>query len=190
MQSDISGSGLAELIAHADEIAQVTKETFGELDAEQINWKPDEDRWSIGQCFDHLIKANESYYPTFEQIVRREKKTTLWERIPAMPGVWGNLLRKALEPGSANKMKAPAIFRPTSSLVDEYIVEGFIAGQERLAGYMKASAGIDVEKIIISSPVTGLITYSLIDAYRIIITHERRHLLQARRVLEIAGFPH
>jgi hypothetical protein len=27
------------------------------------------------------------------------------------------------------------------------------------------------------------------DGYRIIVTHERRHILQARRVMEAGGFP-
>jgi hypothetical protein len=55
--------------------------------------------------------------------------------------------------------------------------------------YMRATEDLDLEKIIISSPVTNLITYSLMDAYRIIITHEKRHLLQAIRVSEMDGFP-
>ena len=54
---------------------------------------------------------------------------------------------------------------------------------------MKATEDLDVEKIIISSPVTKLVTYSLMDAYRIIITHEQRHLLQAKKVSKTDGFP-
>ncbi|HYR77456.1 MAG TPA: hypothetical protein VEM96_16700 [Pyrinomonadaceae bacterium] len=54
---------------------------------------------------------------------------------------------------------------------------------------MKATEDLDLEKIIISSPVTKVITYSLMDAYRIIITQEKRHLLQAMRVSEMDGFP-
>ena len=54
---------------------------------------------------------------------------------------------------------------------------------------MKATKDLDLEKIKISSPVTNLITYSLMDAYRIIINHEKRHLLQATKVSEMDGFP-
>ena len=54
---------------------------------------------------------------------------------------------------------------------------------------MKATEDLDLEKIKISSPVSNLITYSLMDAYRIIITHEKRHFLQATRVAEMDGFP-
>ena len=53
---------------------------------------------------------------------------------------------------------------------------------------MKATENLDLDKIKISSPVTNLITYSLMDAYRIIVVHEKRHFLQAVRVSEMNGF--
>jgi hypothetical protein len=54
---------------------------------------------------------------------------------------------------------------------------------------MKATEHLDLEKIKMTSPVTRLITYSLMDAYRIIINHEKRHLLQAVSVSQMDGFP-
>jgi hypothetical protein len=189
MFQDLSASNLSELMDRADEVARDAKQTFGELNAEQINWKPDPEQWSVGQCFDHLIKSNQSYYLTLEKIVRREKKPTLWERIPSMPAVWGKLLIKSLDPNSQTRMKAPKIFKPTSSSIDEYVIGRFVEEQGRLIKYMKETSVLDVEKIIISSPVSGLITYSLLDCYRILITHERRHFLQAKRVTEAGAFP-
>ncbi len=60
---------------------------------------------------------------------------------------------------------------------------------ERLIRFMEATKEMDPERIIISSPVTGLITYSLMDTYRMLIGHERRHIRQATRVREMVGFP-
>jgi hypothetical protein len=37
--------------------------------------------------------------------------------------------------------------------------------------------------------VASFITYSLMDACRIIVTHEQNHFVQATRVLESPGFP-
>jgi sulfite reductase beta subunit-like hemoprotein len=48
---------------------------------------------------------------------------------------------------------------------------------------------LDLEKIVITSPVAAAITYSLMDAYRLIVVHEQRHFQQARRVTEEPGFP-
>lgn len=189
MYQEVSAGSLAGLIAQAKEIARHAEQEFGDLSVEQINWKPDRDQWSIGQCFDHLIKSNQAYYPTFEKVVRREKKSTFWERIPGMPAVWAKMLLNLLEPDSATKLKAPGIFKPTRSSIDEYIVGRFIEEQGKLISFMKETALPELEKIIVSSPVSGLITYSLIDCYRILITHERRHFHQAKRVMESNAFP-
>jgi hypothetical protein len=54
---------------------------------------------------------------------------------------------------------------------------------------MKATEHLDLGRIIISSPVTPVVTYSLLDAYRVIAVHEARHFQQAKRVTEESGFP-
>jgi hypothetical protein len=48
-----------------------------------------------------------------------------------------------------------------------------------------------VEKIVVTSPAVsaGFVTYSLLDAYRIIVVHEQRHFQQAKRVTDERGFP-
>jgi hypothetical protein len=37
--------------------------------------------------------------------------------------------------------------------------------------------------------MSALVIYSLIDACRIIVVHEQNHFVQARRVMELPGFP-
>jgi hypothetical protein len=39
------------------------------------------------------------------------------------------------------------------------------------------------------SPFVAFITYSVLDGCRLIVTHERRHFEQARRVTQEPGFP-
>ncbi|HKX27429.1 MAG TPA: DinB family protein [Blastocatellia bacterium] len=183
------GQQLSGLISDANAIAEETLASFGRLTEAQLNWQPGADRWSIAQCLDHLVTTNGSYAPVFEQVVRGEKKTRLLESLPWLPGLWGKLLIKAVSPESARKLKAPPSFQPSRSGIDGAIIRRFTDQQQRIIGYMKATEDLDLEKLIITSPVLNLITYSLMDAYRIIINHERRHLLQARRVLETEGFP-
>jgi hypothetical protein len=186
--SSHQGEQLSELISAASTIADEAITGFGGLTAQQLNWKPGADQWSVAQCFDHLMTANAAYFPTFEQILRGEKKTSFWEGLPWLPALWGRLLIKAVAPESARRLKAPKIFRPSSSSVDGAIVRRFVDQQNQVVRYMKAAGDLDVEKIKISSPVSNFITYSLMDAYRVIINHEKRHLLQAARVSAAGGF--
>jgi hypothetical protein len=46
-----------------------------------------------------------------------------------------------------------------------------------------------VARIIMVSPFVSFITYSVLDGCRLIVTHERRHLEQARRVTQAPEFP-
>jgi hypothetical protein len=180
---------LSELVAKANAILNEILADFSRLSEQQLNWKPDTNQWSIAQCFDHLVTANRAYFPIFETILKREKQNTFWESLPWLPAFWGKMLIKAVAPESARKLKAPTVFHPSSSRIDGAVIQRFIDQQNQVIGYLKATEGLDVEKVIISSPVTKFITYSLLDAYRIIINHERRHLNQASRVLERTGFP-
>jgi len=187
MRSDQSEQ-LAVLVSEAREIAENTQAGFADFTAQQLNWKPSADQWSIAQCFDHLMAANGAYFPIFEKVLSGKKENTFWESLPWLPAFWGNMLIKSLDPESTRKLKAPKIFHPSSSTVDGAIIRRFIDQQNQVIRYMKATENLDLNKIKISSPVTNLITYSLMDAYRIIVVHERRHFLQAVRVSEMDGF--
>ena len=86
-------------------------------------------------------------------------------------------------------MKAPKKFQPAQSDVSGSIVHDFVTQQGQLLEKIQATANLDLERIVITSPAANLITYSLMDAYRIIVVHERRHFQQAQRVTEQSGFP-
>jgi hypothetical protein len=180
---------ISGLIAGASVITDEVRRDFGSLSVQQLNWKPSSDRWSIAQCIDHLETTNKAYFPIFEKIVNGGKKNTFWESLPWFPVFWGKMLIKSVSPEGARKLKAPTIFQPGTSNIDQAILRRFIDQQNQVIGYMKATEGMNLEKIIISSPVSNIITYSLIDAYRIIVAHEKRHLLQAERVSKLEDFP-
>jgi len=180
---------LETLIRDAGTIAAEARSSFGNLSAQQLNWKPSAERWSIAQCFDHLITSNKGYFPILESLLNRKKKTTFWERMPLLPGLAGKLLIKSLDPASTRKLKAPKSFEPAKSDISETIIEDFVTQQRKLIEGMKATAHLNLERIVITSPALSVMTYSLMDAYRIIVVHERRHLQQAKRVAEVSGFP-
>jgi len=180
---------LAEIVNKLDSLANNVEHRLGGLSPEQLNWKPSPDQWSIAQCLEHLIITNRPYIPTFEQILSNEKQTTAWERLPFLPGFVGRFLIKALDPDSKRKVKAPKIFQPSLSKIDSKIIPEFISQEKRIATLMKALADRDLEKQRVTSPVSRVVTYSLFDAFRIILVHEQRHFAQAERVMASKDFP-
>jgi hypothetical protein len=179
---------LPTLIAQVKSIAGDTQATFGQLTTSQLNWKPSPERWSVAQCFDHLLTSNKGYFPIIDSLLAGQKRT-LWQRVPLLPGFWGSLLVKSMDPSSTRKVKAPKKFQPVQSDIGSSVINDFIDQQSKIAEKMKATEHLNLEKIIISSPAASPITYSLMDAYRLIVVHNQRHFQQAKRVTEESAFP-
>jgi hypothetical protein len=143
----------------------------------------------VAQCFQHLIEINQSYFARFREIASSRYSPSLKERIPLVPRLFGSLILKAVQPQSKRKFKSVARFQPTSSDLGGDIIARFKAHQAELVGLMKQTNRLNLRRIIITPPVVSYITYSLDDAYKIIVAHERRHMLQAQRVMEMESFP-
>ena len=181
-----------ELGALLDELRAVTEDArrvFGGLSAAQLNWKPSPERWSVGQCFDHLITTNRTFFRDMEKIASGNHRTSLWGRVSPLSGFFGRFILRLLDPAKGRRTKAPRVFEPASSDVAPDIIGRFEEHQRELAALMRATAGADLARTIVTSPVSPVATYSLLDAYRIVVAHERKHFEQARRVTEAEVFP-
>jgi len=161
---------------------------FGGLTKPQLNWKPTDEVWSIGQCLDHLIVSNKRYFNSFKGIANGTKKPNFWERLP-VGNFWGNMIRKSVHPDTIKKAKTPDIFKPSSSDIRDDIVQELAYNFEELKRLVRFTDSADHERTMISSPAAAFITYSLKDACIILITHLERHYRQAKAVKEVEGFP-
>ena len=173
----------------AKQVADDARASFGDLSPSQLNWKPSAERWSIAQCFEHLIASNKGYLPIIESVRTGKRQTRFVERLPVWPGLAGKLLIKSLDPASTRKLKAPKNFQPAQSAISPTIIDDFVAQQEQVIAGMRSTSHLDLEKIVITSPALSFVAYSLLDGYRIIVTHEKRHLQQAQRVTQEPAFP-
>ena len=180
---------LQELKEDLVTITNDTRDEFGRLNVEQLNWKPAPERWSVAQCFDHLVTTNVSYLPIFDSVINGRKKSRAIERFPLLPNLWGKLLIKSLDPKATRKLKAPGRFQPSSSDISGSIIEDFVEQQTKVEESIEAIKKLNPGRIVITSPAASMITYSLMDAFRIIVVHEKRHFQQAQRVTHEARFP-
>src|SRR5262249_29157164 len=99
------------------------------------------------------------------------------------------LVLSAVQPESKGKVKARTAFMPESGDIDIGILARFLTQQEKLICLMETSAQLPIDRIIITSTVSPLVTYRLVAAYRSLIAHEHRHLQQAERVMQEQTFP-
>lgn len=179
-----------DITSGLEDVGIQAKERFGALSAEQLNWKPAPKSWSVAQCLDHLIQTQRLYFPLFERLAAGEKTPGIWERVSPFSGFFGRLLIRAVDPETSRKIKTTAKAEPSASELDGRIVESFVSHQVELSRHVQAlPADLDATRTIITSPLLGLVTYSLDDAFTILLTHGQRHLGQAQRVTESEGFP-
>lgn len=161
----------------------------GDLSDEQLNWKENAERWSIGECLEHMVVGVEEYLaplrPKLESATARISPEEFQPRHTFM----GRQIVKAVSPRTTSAMKSPKIFLPTSSAVSGDILDRFLRAHEELSSLIASAEGLDTNRIRMSSPVAWFIRINATDAFEILVAHAERHLNQAERVRNADGFP-
>ena len=68
------------------------RDSFGELHADQLNWKPAADKWSIAQNMDHLIVINSSYFPIIESLKKGTYKAPFLGKVGFVVSFFGKMI--------------------------------------------------------------------------------------------------
>jgi len=178
-----------DLIVSINNTTQKVSQNFSLLTNEQLNWKPDVSKWSIAQCLDHLIVSNSSYFPTFDKLINKTYQLPLLQKLNPFNKLFGPIMVRYLGPQSKQKLKNPKIFTPSTSTQPSTIIDDFSKHQEILINYFNQLNFLDKDKIVITSPASSFITYSLHHAMQIITVHEQRHINQAKNVLNHPNYP-
>jgi hypothetical protein len=186
---DYATLSLAEVRAGLDEITRDTRATFGSFTSRQLNWRPDAARWSVAQCFDHLLLANRLMFQAADNALRHETPRTVWQRLPVLPGVLGRMLIRSQAPTTVRKFTAAPTARPATSEIAADIIQRFLEQHRDAVARVQAVDERVAAHTIMTSPFIRVITYSVLDGWRLVHAHDRRHVEQARRVTHTPGFP-
>jgi len=186
---DYTTLSLAQVRAGLDGLAQQTQTTFGGFDARQLNWRPDAARWSVAQCFDHLLTANRLMLQAADVALSNTGSRTLWQRLPVLPGVLGRMLIRSQTPGSSRKFTAPPNAQPATSDISADIIQRFVEQHREAVARVRVLDEVDAARAIMTSPFIKIVTYSVLDGWRLLLAHDRRHFEQACRVTLSPGFP-
>ena len=168
------------------EIAREAEATFGALDAWQLNWRPDAARWSVAQCFEHLLTSNRLMLRSADDALNPAHPQSVWQRLPVLPGVMGRIMVRSQAPETTRKFKAPTPARPSSSDIGADVIQRFVEQHRDAVVRVAALDEGRAARTIMSSPYVRIITYSVLDGWRLMVAHDRRHVEQARRVTQAA----
>ncbi|HEY0049440.1 MAG TPA: DinB family protein [Pyrinomonadaceae bacterium] len=179
---------MKEIISELQKITDDAKAKFGNLSPGQINWRPSAEGWSVGQCFEHLIKTNKLFDDELDKIAAGNRKNSFWESWSPLTSIGGRFLIKSLK-SDERKFKAPTRKIVPPSEIGANIIEQFAEHQQEVIEKIKRTENVDWRKTVITSPFMKLMTYSFADGLQVVVEHEKRHLRQAERVLQADGFP-
>lgn len=171
---------LGQIDTHTGEVNRL----FGGVPVEQRGWRPAPDQWSIDQHLEHLIVLNESYYDEFKRIHRNVRNPVFLARLPFIPNLFGNMILSSVKPENKRKMRTMSVWEPSISISGKDMVAEFTQHHERLKIYV---AGLEIfigRNVIVSSPANKYIVYPLETTLELIVTHEKRHIQHAQRLLE------
>jgi hypothetical protein len=152
-------------------------------------WRPAENAWSVSECLDHLATANRVYIAAMRDPAIGARQQNRTRRRPALPGFFGGLFVRSLEPppSALSKLKAPSKIRPRTAPPLSDAFAAFMKSQRDAREFLREFAEIDLAGVTFPNPFIAGLRFSLATGLHVIVAHNKRHLWQAWRVLEKAG---
>lgn len=166
-----------------EQLADEADAMAGALTDEQFNWHPPSGGWSVAQCIDHLNVTARVYLPKLDEGIANAIRRGLYGEGPFRYNWIGRLFVKTVEPPLLFRVKAPAAFQPSPSRKRPETLAAFRAYQVQFIDRLRQANGLDLSRARVQSPAASYLRIPLGSGFRVMVGHERRHLLQARKVL-------
>lgn len=150
------------------------------LSPAQWNFKPAPDKWSIGECMEHIAAAEDFIRGSISENVMKAPAAPDRDIAKIDAGILANV------PDRTNKVQAPEPLKPTNRFGSpEAAIKHFVESRAKTEEYLKNTA--DLRGHAVDSPVGGKW-----DAYEFILligAHSERHTKQIEEVKASPGYP-
>lgn len=180
---------VADVLQDLDAVTEAVRARFGGLGDAQLAWQPSPERWGVGHCLVHLTRTNELYRAVLAPALRAGRDAGRMASAPLHGRWFGRRFTRWMSPGGGIKVRTPKLLRPRQRSVSVSPLEAFFAEQHRLRALAEEARDLDLDGILVRSPVASWVRLTAGDAFRSLAAHEARHLAQAQRVLEDPRFP-
>lgn len=159
------------------------------LSEEQFVWKPGPNRWSIAECLEHMNATARAYLPAIDEGIADAIRYGAYAEGPFQYSLVGRIFSRMMEPPARFRMRAAPDKQPGPERPKRETLAGFRAYQVQYVDRLRQANGIDLSRSCVRSPLASWIRIPLGSAFAAMAAHERRHLWQARKITEMAGFP-
>ncbi|HVR29353.1 MAG TPA: DinB family protein [Thermoanaerobaculia bacterium] len=187
VEGRLSDAERADLLELLDSSARDLLALIESATDEQWRWKPNPDRWSIGECAEHIVLSERMLYQTAlealetpadpEWATKTAGKTEFLKRV--MPN---------RNPGGAGGAQAPQEIRPVQGLSRDEVVRRFNASRAEIRAFV-AALDAPAKEHIVEHPFPVFGSLNAYDWLIYVPLHTVRHSRQIVEVQETAGYP-
>ena len=149
------------------------------LAPERLVAPPEEGKWSVAHCLDHLATTIEAYRPYLEGAIERGAASRPATPPDYRPGRFARWFIRVASPGG-RAVPAPKLFRPAEEAPLDAL-DRFLTAQQALLAALAGADGIDVNRWKLRSPASALLRFRVGEALELMVVHNDRHLDQAER---------
>ena len=173
---------LAKLTDQLDDVSDLAQKLVQGLFPDQLRLHPEPDRWSIAQCLTHLNLCSEAFVNLIGSACQDAREKQIVGAGPFKMDKMARFLNWTLRPPARIKVRTTARFEPVTVSVPEEVLPRFLVLQGELKKGIENAAGLDLDKVIVTSLFSRRVKYNLFSCFVLIVTHELRHLWQAEQV--------
>ncbi len=184
--------GQDELTRYREQLTGIRKEVenlLAPLDDRKVIWSPGPDRWSVGECIEHLSVIASLLVPRMEEAIRRGRNNGLVGAGPFEYSWPGRMFVESLQPSRRIKIRTMRMYTPRRGMPKDEVASRFAGLQGELLRIIEAARGLDLARIKVVSPANRLLRFSLGIWLAASVAHEQRHIEQAIRVTREKDFP-
>ena len=187
-------AGRPTLAPEIDKLRNQFEQLSAEADAlttplsdEQFMWRPGVDNWSIGECLDHLNATARVYLPALDEGIADAIRRGVYGEGPFKYNWFGRLSVRFID--APLRLKAPEDVQPGTGRTRREILNAFRAYQVQYIDRLRQANGVDLARARVRVPVSSWLRIPLGSGFELMVVHSRRHLAQARRVMDAENFP-
>ena len=173
---------LQSLVAQIDACEHEAELLVGDLDDHAVNWTPPNGGWTIAQCLMHLALINPYYLHGWTEAVYEAASKQRGPFNSLRPTLFGRWFVRWMEPPVRIKTKTIRTLTPGPRFARAGLVETFKASHEPYRHLVRASAAVDVNRIVRPNAIIQAVKMRLSTVLLVIPAHDRRHLWQAANV--------